>query len=1692
MFKTKLLAGLVILLSLILPLISHAQPLLNGKKINFRFSLKSDAKTSAGVYFKDGTLIRTLWSGTAYNAGPQMAQWDGLDDEGKVAPVDSAYEIKVLNSNVKYEWEGARIGNTSDALTGSSKLRFFEPVRDMVVLGNTIYMAGGYNEGWPAQFKVTVDNPNAKKWIGRMKSTDQASDYVTTDGKIVYWGGYDPLEKPATAETFVMATSVINDAYVSFAKGVPASMEWGGVYASAISYMRGPLSMISGLAVQQKGRFLFVARSAMDELYVLDKTSGDLVTKLKFNGVKGCKIDSEDNLWFIYNGGIEKFIVNVDGTLQSSGLVIKMAHAATISISPDNNTLLVADMDTQQVRSFNAKTGVTGWVLGQPGGYLKNATVTDDKFYWKDVRDEKLTFLTYLPDASFYVGDVGNLRAQLYSAGGVFKSSIMFLQNVYNTSVDKQDPTRVFADFLEFKVDYTIALGARNGSWKLVNNWGGNFGAEYDQFNKILNITALKNGRTYGKVRSQDKFFVVELVKGGVIRKTKIEFGQRIWMNEDGTKIYNPGTAFGFPCDLLQYELLGFDNDNDPIWSNSSKILARTPNVTGTDPVPWEGFRGDVLTKSGNVIYFDYTRADQGHSYGYHLGAVKKGTNKWLWRTAKSTDITYNGPFPEDGSFDNGNGVVAHGAGGPALISGDNIFWGYHGEFWKQSQTNKWNHVDGNTGLFVDQFGVLTTDHPNEEAFAGGAGNVMNGTVVEINGITYLYHNDESVHNAVHRWKITGLNTIEVQVATITTDELIEDGIDLLSGLPRSGDLLNENGWNPGNNTYEWAENIWHVTTGAKTYDPFKSPDVNMVFSQKTGTRIVSRDLGDNTNLSSWSLIGKMNFEKSAPTQAQFKGVAFVEVLDKKGYIISRFDLRQDVRSGQNIVGNDQILFHGTDDEVDKYKNYSQPIEISAKNGELTFKYATFSATTTNLLQPEANWKEPKQLRFFFATYNPADNQLKFFNVSEMKFRKTMVQTAGAGYFQSLASGDWEKISSWQSSADGVNWLNATKVPDSAASGIMILANHKMIVNSDIFVDQLTVSNNAELQIAFNGAINVTNAAGNDVVVNPLGKLIIKSNERGTGRIGKSTGNIVGNVTVERYISAKTGYRLLAPAVNTKTTINANWQEGVNNASTSQSINPNPGYGTHITGSVNGSNGFDATATGNGSLFTLSSGSIPASWVLGQNTNEDTLSAKKGYLLFFRGNRSHDLNQKNMPATSTILRATGTVLTGKVVYDTLQGNGVNNLLANPYPSPISWVTMHAANNNAVENYFSVWDPNIGTRGGYVTVDASGTKSVLASAVNSEIQSGQAFSVKTKANTNRPSFIINEDDKLTTFNLSGFRTGNGPDAKLYTSLYLGANASARNLADGVLSRFNNNYLLGVDGDDAEDVSNFNENISLQRNGSLLSIESRPLTTTKDTLFINMSNMQQLKYEWQFDAADFDLSMAVGAFLNDRYRGIEVPVNLAGVTVVPFEVTNDPASASANRFYVVFEQLRALPVTLLSLKAIKNNGAVTVDWTTAGEVNINRFEIERSTDGSQFTKIGEVKTTGLAGTTNAYTFLDRQPLAGYNYYKLKMIDEDGSFKFSQVVRVIFDERQKFATVYPNPVKGNSTSVSIPGLLAGNYNIQLTNIAGQIIQSLKVNHVGGLFNKIISTSGLPAGKYQLQIIGNGIPITIPVIRL
>jgi hypothetical protein len=767
--------GFALLLGCAMPTIGFGQA---SPRLPFSFTLSSAATTSAGVFAPDGTLVRTLWSNVPHQAGAHAANWDGLDDEGNLA-TDGRYHVKVVSSNVKYEWEGV-VGNTSQAKTGSTVNRAAQAITGMVVVGNYAYYAVGYTEGEACSYqKFDVNNPQVRLKIHEIDG--QSTCYVASDGTYVYWGG------PTDATTgFVAATNVADDKDIVFPSGT--NIKTGHNTYSAIDVASN--SIISGMAVQQRGNFLFVAHINDNLVRVLDKKTGAVVGSWSVTKPRQLALVGEDALWLIHDTNtVEKFTVSASGTGTASGMVLANLPAPTaLAVSPDARTLTVIDgsLDNQvasggnhQVKSFSTLNGQPSWTLGQAGGYATDPAVGEDKFCFINTKFETShygqaqPYLAYQPDGSFWIGDVGNLRSQHFSASRSYLNQIAYLGYFYSCAVDPNNPQRVFANYLEFAVDYSRPLAPNNGSWRLIRNWSMGRQAGFDDdFNRMQCVTTLGNGRTYALLLNKKTYrrHLVELPPSGNLRYTGIETPSAAYQLYTDGSLWNIGdNRLGQPAVWKKQILTGFDGSNNPQWG-SEQVMATTQPLTLADPVTVDGFlRRNQVTSTGVVVAFcnDRPRTPSSRGVGYHLGGVQVGTNKWLWKTSPSTTLDYQGDYPSDGAYDIGNGVEYAGSFAQALDR--SIFWGYNGEFWKNGQTNKWNHYLDN-GLMVGQFGVVRrSDIRMEEAPYGLGSNAVTGTFVKVGQDYYLYHCDEGFHAGVHRWKISGLNTIREQTVDTLT-----------------------------------------------------------------------------------------------------------------------------------------------------------------------------------------------------------------------------------------------------------------------------------------------------------------------------------------------------------------------------------------------------------------------------------------------------------------------------------------------------------------------------------------------------------------------------------------------------------------------------------------------------------------------------------------------------------------------------------------------------------------------------------------------------------------------------------------------------------------------------------------------------------------------------------------------------------
>lgn len=142
----------------------------------------------------------------------------------------------------------------------------------------------------------------------------------------------------------------------------------------------------------------------------------------------------------------------------------------------------------------------------------------------------------------------------------------------------------------------------------------------------------------------------------------------------------------------------------------------------------------------------------------------------------------------------------------------------------------------------------------------------------------------------------------------------------------------------------------------------------------------------------------------------------------------------------------------------------------------------------------------------------------------------------------------------------------------------------------------------------------------------------------------------------------------------------------------------------------------------------------------------------------------------------------------------------------------------------------------------------------------------------------------------------------------------------------------------------------------------------------------------------------------------------------VLSTPVTAVQRTAMAGFSKFATIQNSI-TLPVELISFTGTKQAEEVLLKWVTASEKNSDYFVVEKSTDGINFTAIGNVSAAGNSNKILNYSLTDKTPWIGENYYRLKQVDKDGTYEYSGIVHVEFYATKSFVNnIHPNPVNNN----------------------------------------------------------------------
>ncbi|MCB0705977.1 MAG: choice-of-anchor B family protein [Saprospiraceae bacterium] len=191
----------------------------------------------------------------------------------------------------------------------------------------------------------------------------------------------------------------------------------------------------------------------------------------------------------------------------------------------------------------------------------------------------------------------------------------------------------------------------------------------------------------------------------------------------------------------------------------------------------------------------------------------------------------------------------------------------------------------------------------------------------------------------------------------------------------------------------------------------------------------------------------------------------------------------------------------------------------------------------------------------------------------------------------------------------------------------------------------------------------------------------------------------------------------------------------------------------------------------------------------------------------------------------------------------------------------------------------------------------------------------------------------------------------------------------------------------------------------------------------------------------------------------------------------------ASDQLHGLFVLKLVTTTVPVELIDFQGYIKENYHLLEWETATESNSAYYEVERSRDGENFTVLGKVAAQGNTLSQHNYQFIDENPLAGSNYYRLRMVDQDGTFEYSHLLHLLLRENTgDIIRVYPNIISG-------PRQLIADHDLSQSQKESLVVRLLDANGRVVLNQVPISDMGpslyldiptLPTGIYFLEIRG------------
>ena len=299
--------------------------------------------------------------------------------------------------------------------------------------------------------------------------------------------------------------------------------------------------------------------------------------------------------------------------------------------------------------------------------------------------------------------------------------------------------------------------------------------------------------------------------------------------------------------------------------------------------------------------------------------------------------------------------------------------------------------------------------------------------------------------------------------------------------------------------------------------------------------------------------------------------------------------------------------------------------------------------------------------------------------------------------------------------------------------------------------------------------------------------------------------------------------------------------------------------------------------------------------------------------------------------------------------------------------------------------------------------------------------------------------------------------------------------------GANSYYNSKYNCAVipGEDNISPSGNRLAQLRILKDGYELSTNRQPEITTDDTIFLFLSQANQITHRLVLSTKYFSPSST--AVLIDRYLNTNTPFTVSNTDTAfyTFNITADPQSNRSDRFLVVFKPITTiLKVNINSIIAFEQSTGITIQWQAQNEFNIKTYDVERSADGIHFDKVNSILPANN-NTVMTYNCIDKTPLNGNIYYRVKVIELSGKVDYTQVINIKKSTKENSITVLTNPIINNTINLQFNNQQPGVYEIKVYSPSGQLVDKKTIESSNSNWSESFRLkTGLSKGIYNLEI--------------